>query len=357
MSMTTRPRPTVLALIAALCAASCTRSGPGTSIPSGAAAQILIPGGQIFPESITSSRDGSVIIGSIGTHQIFRAKPGSATAQPWIKPGTDGIQSILGVFADDASSTLYACSNAMGPGGAARNPAGTLYTFDLTTGAPRGHYAFPTQGAFCNDIAVGPDGTAYATDTNNMQIVRLTKGASSLEVWAGNGAFGKRGGLLDGIAVLGHRVLVGTLGTSKLFSVPIQPDGSAGPVVEVKLDHPLHRPDGIRSFGPDTLLVVEGGSSGRLASLLAWLRGGAGRLSRVKLQGDTATVTTLKRGYPEGPVSVTVVGTTAYVLEGQLAAFYRSAGRMPTGLKPFRATATEVGSPVAPESTAGAGRL
>jgi hypothetical protein len=65
------------------------------------------------------------------------------------------------------------------------------------------------------------------------------------------------------------------------------------------------------------------------------------------LNGDTGQVTTVKEGYPDGPVSVTVVGTTAYVLEGQLAAFMRgpAAGAEAPQLKPFKATAVQVGKP------------
>jgi len=298
--------------------------------------ELIVPGERIFPESLTSAKDGTVIIGSIGTRQIFRVKPGAASAEVWISPGTDGMASIFGVFADDRSSTLYACSNAFGPPGGAATAPGTLYTFDLKTGAPKGHYPFPTSGALCNDIAVGPDGSAYATDTNNMEVVRLKKGATALEVWAGNGGFGPKGGVLDGIAILGNRVLAGTLFTSKLFSVPIQPDGSAGKVTEVNLDRGIDRPDGIRSFGKDTLLVVEGGSNGH-----------PGRLSKVKLAGDTGTATEVKQGYPDGAVAVTVVGTTAYVLEGQLAALMgrpNQSGPAPDP-KPFHATAVEVGKP------------
>ena len=78
------------------------------------APEITIPGDKIFPESLTSSADGSVIFGSIGARTVFRAKPGSATAEPWIKAGTDGMRSVLGVFADNKSNTLYACSGGFG---------------------------------------------------------------------------------------------------------------------------------------------------------------------------------------------------------------------------------------------------
>ena len=188
--------------------------------------EILIPGEKVFPESLTSTVDGTVIIGSLGARTIFRAKSGSASAEPWIKPDVG----ILGVLADDKSNTLYACAGGIPAPGAAP-PVATLHTFDLKSGAAKAQYKLPTAGAACNDIAVGADGTAYVTDTSNMQVVRLKKGAKELEVWAGNGdAFGPKGGVLDGIAVLGDRVLVNTLLTSKLFSVSIGKDGSAGEV-------------------------------------------------------------------------------------------------------------------------------
>jgi sugar lactone lactonase YvrE len=292
--------------------------------------EITIPGEKIFPESLTSATDGSVIVGSIGTKTIFRAKPGTAAAEAWIQPGTDGLANILGVFADNKSNTLWACSNSIGPPGATPAAPGTLYAFDLKSGATKGHYPFPTEKGFCNDIAVGGDGTAYATDTNNMEVVRLKKGATALEVWIGDGAFGPKGGVLDGVSVLGNRVIVNTLATSKLFSIPIESGGKAGAPVEVKLDRALERPDGMRSFGKTDLLIVEGG--------------GGGRLSRIALKGDTGTVKTLKEGYPDGPVAVTVVGTTGYVLEGQLAAMR---GKPDPSAQPklFQATAVPVGKP------------
>src|SRR6185437_13172984 len=89
--------------------------------------------------------------------------------------------------------------------GAPPPPPADLYAFDLKTGAYRAHYPFPTPGSFCNDIAIDATGNAYATDTNNMEVVRLKKDAQQLEVWAGKGGFGPKGGVLDGIAVLGRR--------------------------------------------------------------------------------------------------------------------------------------------------------
>ena len=162
-----------------------------------------------------------------------------------------------------------------------------------------------------------------------MEIVSLKKGAHTLEVWAGNGGFGPKGGLLDGISILGKRLVVNTLVASKLFSVPIEPDGKAGAITEVTLSRPIARPDGMRSFGKDKVLIIEGGDGGRL--------------SKITLSGNEGKVETIKEGYPDGPVAVTVVGTTAYVVEGQFAAMRGGPNAPPA--KPFRATAVEVGKP------------
>ncbi len=293
-----------------------------------APAQINIPGQRLFPESLTSSADGAVYIGSIGARTIFRAAPGAATAAVWVAPGADAPAGYLGVFADDRSHTLWACSLPQATAaGVAAVPA-TLHAYDLSSGAAKGHYPLPTAGAVCNDVAVGADGVIYATDTVNLQVLRLKKGGAALEVWAEGEAFGPKTAVMDGIAVLGQRVIVNMLATSSLFSVPIEAGGKAGPIAAIVLDRPIDRPDGMRSFGKSSLLVVESG--------------GAGKLSRVSLRGNKGSVVTLHEGYPDTPVAVAVVGSTAYVLESQFAAMR---GDPAAATKPFKATAVALPKP------------
>jgi glucose/arabinose dehydrogenase/mono/diheme cytochrome c family protein/sugar lactone lactonase YvrE len=301
-------------------------SHPAASSRQGAApAELKIPGEKIYPESITSTADGRVIIGSIGARTIYVVKPGAASAEPWIQPDNETELGVLGVFADEKANTLWACFSSIHDAAPS-----VLKTFDLKAGALKERYPLPTERAFCNDIAVGDDGTAYISDTNNMEVDRLAPGSHQLQVWTGNGGFGPKGGVLDGISVLGNRLFVNTLETNKLFTVPIEADGKAGAITEVKLDHAIHNPDGMRSFGNESVLIVEGG--------------GKGWLSRIKIVGDSGQVTPLKEGYPDGAVSVTVVGTTAYVLEGQLSALFGPPDPQRV-LKPFHATAVEVGNP------------
>ena len=59
--------------------------------------EIVLPGKGIFPESITSTSDGTLIIGSLGHGNVLRIAPGKTTAEEWIKPGTGGLNGVLGV--------------------------------------------------------------------------------------------------------------------------------------------------------------------------------------------------------------------------------------------------------------------
>jgi hypothetical protein len=163
-----------------------------------------------------------------------------------------------------------------------------------------------------------------------MEIDRLMSGDGQLQVWAGNDGFGPKGGIVDGISVMKNYVFANTLRTNKVFAIPINNDGKAGSITAVTLNRPIEAPDGMRSFGKDSLLLVESG--------------GVGRLTLLKIQGNMGELTTLKAGFPGGPVSVAVVGTTGYVLEGQLSALFGHAGPRPAPT-PYHATAVDVGKP------------
>ena len=139
-------------------------SGRATAAPS----EITIPGDHVFPESITATSDGTLIIGSLGQGSIYRAAPGASTAKLWIKPGTAGMMSVLGVLADERSGTLWACSSDLSAAGVVirggQKPV-ALKSFDLRSGAPKGSVPLPGGRTLCNDIAIGPDGSAYVVQS------------------------------------------------------------------------------------------------------------------------------------------------------------------------------------------------
>jgi sugar lactone lactonase YvrE len=160
-------------------------------------------------------------------------------------------------------------------------------------------------------MAVAKDGTLYAADTTTNRVVRLKKGASATDVWIQDPQLAGA----DGIVVLADgNVYVNSVTQSTLMRVPVKADGSAGAIEKLKVSQPIMGPDGMRSVGKNTILLVEGG-----------------KLDEVTITGDTAQIKTLKDGMT-GITAVTLVGNTAYVSEARL-----NARNQPGDPGPFRA--------------------
>jgi sugar lactone lactonase YvrE len=257
-----------------------------------------------FPESVTSTKDGTLYIGSFNLGGVVKATSGGKT-QPFIQPGAGGTRSVLGVLADEPRGILYVCSNdisGFGVPGPSDTKGAWLKTFDLATGAPKGSFALKDQKSLCNDIVVGAEGTAYVSDSFAPYVYSLKPGGKELEVWATDPllAPAKDGVGIDGLAFgTDGNLYVNTYIPAKLFRIAVK-DGKAGSVTELKPSRPLVRADAMRAFG-DGFLLIEGD----------------GKLDKVTVKGDTAEITTIKDGLVE-PVSVTQVGNTAWIAEGKL---------------------------------------
>jgi sugar lactone lactonase YvrE len=261
--------------------------------------EITFADARIFPESLTSTKNGAVYFGSLGHDSVYRAAPTSSKADTWIQPKANGLATVLGVFADERAGVLWVCTSASGGRNGAPYVGETaLKAFHLKDASFKASYAFPGNG-LCNDIAVANDGTVYATDTIQARVLRLKKGASALDVWATDAMLL---GTADGIALLADgAVYVNSVGQGTLLRIAVKADGSAGAITKIETSRPLMQPDGMRSVGSKTMLLVEG----------------AGRLDEVTVNGDKAEVKVLKEGLT-GPTAVTLVGGMAYVSEAKL---------------------------------------
>jgi hypothetical protein len=267
---------------------------------------VELPGDHVFPESITSTQDGTLFVGSLGTGGVIRVEPATGKAEVWIKPGAFGTRSILGVLAHEMSNTLWVCSNdltAIGITTAGTAAGSALKGFDLSTGEGKFSATLPGAQSIYNDIAVDQDGSVFVTDSSAAQILRLRVGSEELEVWARDPLFASPRGTfgLDGIAFGGNDALyVSMYALGKLLRVSVR-QGAAGEVISMKTSRPLVLPDAIRPIGQNEFLLIEG----------------EGRLDRMVITGDNAFVETLQDGYST-PTGVTSVGDTAWVSEGQL---------------------------------------
>jgi len=256
--------------------------------------EITLPGTRVFPESITSTPDGTLIVGSLGHGNILRIAPGKTDAEEWIKAGTNGLNSVLGVFADEKNKLLWVCSNKLGATG---DPT-AVKTFDLKTGAAKDSYTLPGDRTLCNDIAVAPDGTAYITDTFGGAVDMLKPGAKALDVAAKDPLLAGA----DGLAFANKTTLyVNSVTANKILRVDLGPDGKSTKVTDLTLPRALDRPDGMRALGKGRFLLAEN----------------SGKMSLVTFNGDNVVLTTLKEVSASTP-AVTATKGMAWVAEGKL---------------------------------------
>jgi sugar lactone lactonase YvrE len=275
------------------------------ALSSATACSLLSPGrettfadGRIFPESVTSTANGDLYFGSLGHDSVYRAAANSPQATTWIQPKSNGLSTVLGVLADEPAGLLWVCASASGGNGSPYVGETALKAFDLKDASFKASYPFPGNG-LCNDIAVAKDGTVYATDTFEARVLRLKKGATSLDVWAADPMLLASA---DGIAVLGDgHVYVNSVNQGTLLRIPINADGSAGAIVKLETSSPLVHPDGMRSIANQTMLLVDG----------------EGRLDEVAIAGNKAEIKVLRSGL-KGPTAVTLAGGTAWVTEAKL---------------------------------------
>src|SRR4030095_8324940 len=76
--------------------------------------EITFADARIFPESLTSTNDGTLFFGSLGQDSVYRATSASSKAEVWIQPKANGLSTVLGVFADERAGTLWVCASATG---------------------------------------------------------------------------------------------------------------------------------------------------------------------------------------------------------------------------------------------------
>jgi hypothetical protein len=265
------------------------------------AVDVLIDDTGVYPESITSMSDGTLINGSV-KGIVYRAKGTEAKATPWIRSTPEnGMLSVLGVLADERTKTLWLCSAAMPVPGAppAAGKASSLMAFDLSSGKPRSSYPFPPPSSACNDIAIDKDGTVYATDTPNGRLFKVAKGAKSLELYAQDDKL--KG--VDGIAFGADGTLyVNIVSRGALVRVDRKADKSFAGLTELALSEPVEGPDGFRPIAGNRFLLAEGTG---------------GRIDEVTIEGDKAQIKVLREGM-SSPPGVTLVDDTAFAVEGKI---------------------------------------
>jgi hypothetical protein len=283
-------------------AADTTAAGDATPDLAAVGLGFALPGGELYPEGIAVSRDGTFYVGSLREGLILKASPASwMRGVPFIPAGSNGLVGVLGLHADDATSTLWACSSDVPTARLAGTAPTALKAFDLASGLPKGSYDFPGGGR-CNDLTVDSRGNVYATDSNSPRLLRLPRGGAALEVWLEGDVLA---GYLNGITVDSRdRLYLVLSDAGGLIRFAVQPDGRPGPLERVALPRKLTGPDGVEMLNDSTAVVVE--SSYQFSTVA--IREDAGGL-----QG-----TIHQRARVRRPTTFALYGGAAWIVEGQI---------------------------------------
>ena len=259
------------------------------------ATDILIGDSKSQPESLTIAPGGVLFVGSASSPFVYKVKPGATTAEKFIDvssepPGTF----FLGMLADASTNTLWTCQLTPVPNTTPPARHTALRSFDLTTGAAKIRWNLPGDSNVCNDFTIGPDKALYITDTIPGRIFRLAPGASTAELFLDHPTL--RG--VDGITFLDGILYVNNVIFNKLYRIPVDASGKAGPPVDIWTDQLIKGPDGMRAAN-GKLLLAENAN---------------GRISVVTINGDKASVTVLKDGL-NTPTGVEPAGDTIWIAE------------------------------------------
>lgn len=214
-------------------------------------AEVPAPG---HPEGITVADDGTVYVGTqqhitepqSGPSKIFAYDGAGELTDEHVIEGQDPDRGagIVGM-AQDADGVIYALDRfprrviALDPETRQQWDYATFEQVkDLCVDASA--LALLTQCATPDGLTFGPDGSLYVTDVAQALIWRVPPGGGEAEVWFSDprieSAFGANGiEFLDENTLMFAQTLTGPLDgvpprpdTSRLYTLPIEPDGSAG---------------------------------------------------------------------------------------------------------------------------------
>jgi sugar lactone lactonase YvrE len=274
-------------------------AGCGTVPDSPAPADIVINGTRVHPESITADAAGNIYVGSVGG-TIYRALAGTTTAEPWIVPSPqNGLTSLFGVLADDRHNLLWVCNNPPFGGPPQPGAKSALRAFDMASGRLSAVYDLPGEGPFaCNDIAFGPRGETFATDTAGGRIFVLEPNANELTLFAADPELVG----IDGIAFAEDGTMyINNVRKNLVQRVERNGNRFAG-LTTLVLSEPVNGPDALRPVSGNRFLQAEGPGN---------------RVTYVDIEGGRAVITPVRSGLDSSP-GVTHVGKVGYATEGKI---------------------------------------
>lgn len=248
-------------------------------------------GGSRFEGIGADPRRGTFYVSEVTGGEIHRGTAGEAAAAQWLPgDGVDGRFTARGIDVDDAGRVYVAG----GPNGLNQPARPDLWVYSAD-GELLAALRAPGEGVFLNDVAIGPDGAAYFTNSNAPQVYRvaLEDGAWRARLWAdATGTIPvvpgfNLGGIVTSPDRSGLVVAQGTTGRLWRFDLA---DATVGPVETGGAD--LTGADGLVRRGE--VLTVVRNFQRMLATLELTSDGSTARLVSQRATDPTRVLTTAK---------------------------------------------------------------
>lgn len=198
----------------AVAAAALTAAASGGAGTHASPTTYTLPGPMLFPEGMGVDRhNGSFFVGAIGGGAVVRGNVARPAATVFSPAGADGRTAALGARPDHGR--VYV-------GGT----AGKIWVYSESTGKLIARLDTGLPRAVINDFAFLPDGTAFATDTTDPYLWRITDGGRRIQKWLsfkGTPFVYVKGLNADGIVTVngGRTLVIDQLTTGKLFRVDV----------------------------------------------------------------------------------------------------------------------------------------
>jgi sugar lactone lactonase YvrE len=138
------------------------------------------PAGSKFEGIGVDRRQRTFYVSEITGGEIHRGRVDRKSAQEWLPEGADGRQTARGITTDRQDRVYIAG----GPNGLGTDrPDFWVYT---ASGRLEAALKVDVANVFLNDVAIGPDGAAYVTNSNAPQIYRVARerGRWQIRLWA-----------------------------------------------------------------------------------------------------------------------------------------------------------------------------
>ncbi len=201
-----------------------------------AARRYALPDPLAFPEGVAvDAKRGLIFTGSSRNGSIYAINASTGAVSTFSPGGAMGRTAALGLKVD-GQGRVWVAGGATGavsvltPDGA---PLATLMT-------P------PSPQSYLNDLVLGPDGSAYVTDSSRPMIWRVSADLKRIEPWlplSGTAIRYGRGINLNGIALTpdGQALLTVQYNTGRLYRIDLK----SRAIQEVRLPEPLMYGDGL----------------------------------------------------------------------------------------------------------------